>query len=679
MQANDIPIEFGNQVPISLDSLAADPIWVAWFTDAKGRKMPLDPNAAGGAAKADDPKTWGSRKAAQRLAQRRKGDLGVQLSPVPSLPGWRLCGVDLDGCLDASGEAAPWASAVVSRFNSYAEVSPSGSGLHVLFLARESDFAALRDAGKVTPLGGKPFSRGKHTEIALYLGGRYFTVTGNAFDPSDMLGAEPIRPVSREALEWLITDHGPAFLARSAAPEDSPNKGDDSGSGAAFKMASDLASYGMVGAEAREAMAEDDSPAGEWWNRVDTRQQDRVIAKAFARVAEERARIADSYDDAPEDDDIDAFLDGLTAPAPPKAASRLTFLTPGECANLPARDYLVKGLIAPGQVGCIFGDPGAGKSLIAPRLAYAIAQGAEAFGLRTRQGGVFYVACEDEEGMAGRVTALHADLGEAPAFHLVRGCSDLFSSGQISGKGSPDFEALRREVKARKPKLIIIDTLAMAMPGLDENDGAGMRQVVQIGTALAWQGAAVIYVHHGTKAEGNTPRGHSVFNGALYFSIQVKAADQSGIVRGLIRKNKNGPAEPGLAFRIGTRLVGTDIDGEPVHAPICEPCDPLDAVEAGPHLSPAQRAALALAYEMAGTSGRVSEAEWRDAAIEGRAVSGVDDRSNRRKAVSRALQALAQAGQVRVADGVIFLARMESLVAKFDGEGFEEDGADGED
>lgn len=670
MQRDNITHQAFKQGSVSLDSLAAEPIWVAWC-EKDGRKLPLDPNTAGAGAKADDPATWSNRKAAQRLAQRRKGGLGVELSALPSMPGWRLCGVDLDGCLDASGEAAPWAAAVLDRFDSYAEVSPSGTGLHILFMARDSDFAALQKADKLSPKGGKEFSLGNHTEIAVYLGGRYFTVTGNAFDPSDMLGAAPICPVDRAALDWLISDHGPAFLARKGQPEDTPSGGDDSGSGKGFKMALDLARYGMSKAEARDALAEDDGEAGGWWNRSDARQQRRVIANAFARVAEERARIADSFDAAPEGDDIDAFLDGLTSPASPKVASRLTFLTPGECANLPARDYLVKGLIAPGQVGCIFGDPGAGKSLIAPRLAYAVALGAEAFGLRTRQGGVFYIACEDEEGMAGRMTALHNDLGEAPALHLVRGCSDLFSSGQIEGKGSLDLEALRHEVKARKPKLIIVDTLAMAMPGLEENDAAGMNRVVQIGKALARHGAAVIYVHHGTKAEGNTPRGHSVFNGALDFSIQVRAADQSGIVRGQIRKNRNGPADLGIAFRIGTRHVGTDVDREPVRAPICEPCDPREAADAGPRLSSAQRAALALVNDMAGASGQVPEADWRDAAIEGRAVSAVEDRANRRKAVSRALQALAQAGLVRVSEGVIFLAQMESVATKFDGEGIE--------
>lgn len=318
----------GNIIPhilnqdLTLDALAAEPIWVAWITDGDGRKRPLDPNTAGAGAKADDPATWGSRKAAQRLAQRRKGGLGVELSALSSLPGWRLCGVDLDGCIDALGNAAPWASAVVDRFGSYAELSPSGTGLHVLFLARESDFAALQKAGKLSPKGGKEFSLGGHTEIALYLGGRFFTVTGSCFDPSDILGAAPIRPVSKADLEWLINDQGPAFMAGQGRPEDSPSGGDGSGSGVAFKAALDLARYGMSEAEARDALAEDDGEAGEWWNRVDDRQQCRVITNAFSRIEGERARLADSFDEPPQSDEIDALLDGGEAGVKPSELGR---------------------------------------------------------------------------------------------------------------------------------------------------------------------------------------------------------------------------------------------------------------------------------------------------------------------------------------------------------------------
>lgn len=176
----------------------------------------------------------------------------------------------------------------------------------------------------------------------------------------------------------------------------------------------------------------------------------------------------------------------------------------------------------------------------------------------------------------------------------------------------------------------------------------------------------MIFVPHGTKAEGNTPRGHSVFNGAWDFSIQVKAADQSGIVRGQIRKNRNGPADLGPAFRIGTRHVGFDVDGEPVRAPICEPLDPLDVQDAGPRLKPTEEAALAPMKDMAEPFGEVAETDWRAAATDGTTVSASDNRDNRRKVVSTALRGLAQTGLVSTVGGMIRLAETARYVDSFD-------------
>ncbi len=677
MQNNDTRTKTGKQAPIlSLDNLAAA-LHLAKLGfrvfPAKADRTPV----AGFKWKQDSSKD----PAIIRGWWQRYPDA------IPALPTGPLNGVsvvDLDKKNGKDG-VANWQGLGRSMEAGLTVETPSG-GLHLYY---SDDIGTARTTAGTIAIGVDTRGRGGYVIApgAILPDGRYYRITTGDIE-SVAMGIAPAFPILRQAER----------PADQAEPQTNGPQADLAEIGQALFLIPNDAAYGpwvktlMALHNATGGSPEGLDLARAWcssypsYSRKDVTDKWRsfgkldraavTVASLFAEAREHgwQAITADSFDDdtdAADSTDIDDFLDGKAPVAKPKTASRLTFLTPGECANLPARDYLIKGLVAPGQVGCIFGDPGAGKSLIAPRLAYAVAQGSEAFGLRTRQGGVFYVACEDEEGMAGRMTALHTDLGEAPSIYLVRGCSDLFSPGQIQGKGSLDAEALRLEVKARKPKLIIIDTLAMAMPGLEENDAAGMNRVVQIGKALARHGAAVIFVHHGTKAEGNTPRGHSVFNGALDFSIHVKAADQSGIVRGQIRKNRNGPADLGIAFHIGTRHIGTDVDGEPVHAPICEPCDPLDMAGAGPRLSAAQAAAMALVRQMAGHAGQVFEAEWRTAAIEGRAISGVEDRANRRKAVSRALQSLTQMGLVRVADDTIYIADSESLAAKFDG-GFDD-------
>lgn len=133
------------------------------------------------------------------------------------------------------------------------------------------------------------------------------------------------------------------------------------------------------------------------------------------------------------------------------------------------------------------------------------------------------------------------------------GVSDLFTPN------GGDLKALWKLVKQHKPALILIDTLAMAFPGLEENNSEPMVRVIATGKALARKGAAVIFIHHGTKADGTTPRGHSAFNGALDMALHLKAKDAQGVIRGKLTKNRNGSLDRDIAFKIGTHSVGEDI------------------------------------------------------------------------------------------------------------------------
>jgi hypothetical protein len=72
-----------------------------------------------------------------------------------------LVGVDLDKCLDPeSGELTPRAKAMLERLDSYAEISPSGTGVKVWVRAPSTTRAHVKPGLEVYPQG------------------RYFTVTG---------------------------------------------------------------------------------------------------------------------------------------------------------------------------------------------------------------------------------------------------------------------------------------------------------------------------------------------------------------------------------------------------------------------------------------------------------------------------------------------------------------------
>lgn len=317
----------------------------------------------------------------------------------------------------------------------------------------------------------------------------------------------------------------------------------------------------------------------------------------------------------------------------------LTFETPSDCANLPARPYVLKGLLAKGDVAAIVGAPGAGKSLLAPLLGYAVARGAEVFGRRTKPGKVFYVAAEDTHGMRARLSALRQDYGDADDFKLVGGVSDL-----LSKKG--DLRALRAAVKTQRPSLVIIDTVAVAFPGLEENSAEGMGQVVAAARSLTAWGAAVVLIHHDTKAGDGLPRGHSILNGALDVSLYLKKDRDTGVVTVEPSKNRNGTTDQTLAFTIGTRVVGTDEDGDAITAAIAEQSDAAKAKVRLSHLTGQQRAAFDILTSL--NLGRVSvpKADWRKACHESSAFSASDHQRGRNTAFRRAVEELIRKGRV---------------------------------
>lgn len=142
-------------LPRALYDLRDESVWVAW-DDEGGRKVPKSPH--GGNARSNDPSTWGTYAEAE-AARSKNGYSGVGLMLTDG-----YIGIDLDGVLD-DGEMADWAREIVDGIGSYAEVSPSGTGIHVI---------AWADPEQVGAVG----RNNRRDGIEIYNHGRYFTVTG---------------------------------------------------------------------------------------------------------------------------------------------------------------------------------------------------------------------------------------------------------------------------------------------------------------------------------------------------------------------------------------------------------------------------------------------------------------------------------------------------------------------
>lgn len=126
--------------------------WVCWRyvnRDGKRTKAPFTPD--GRAAKSNRADTWTSYKNASSAA----GFDGVGFM----FDGEHV-GIDLDHCIDQkTGEIEPDALAIVNRVDSYTELSPSGTGLHIFCRGQ------LKGSGR------------RRGNVEVYGAGRYFTVT----------------------------------------------------------------------------------------------------------------------------------------------------------------------------------------------------------------------------------------------------------------------------------------------------------------------------------------------------------------------------------------------------------------------------------------------------------------------------------------------------------------------
>lgn len=135
--------------------------WVLWryeTQDSRTVKIPLQKN--GKRAKTTDPKTWGTLPEIQKALEGGWADgIGFVFSRDTG-----IMGLDFDHVRNPeTGEWDQEALEEILSLSSYAELSPSGAGAHVICFAKV--------------LGTS--NRGKNINREMYDQKRYFTVTGN--------------------------------------------------------------------------------------------------------------------------------------------------------------------------------------------------------------------------------------------------------------------------------------------------------------------------------------------------------------------------------------------------------------------------------------------------------------------------------------------------------------------
>lgn len=167
--------------------------WVLWEIEG-GKKIPVNPTT-GKTANPTDPATWASYEIT-RAAFEEHGYEGVGFVFTEDDP---LCGIDLDNCIDPdTGELEERASQIVDDLDTYTEVSPSGTGLH-LFIR-----------------GTKPGTACRKNNMEIYDNAHYIAVTGN------VLRDQPVQDRQQELdslYEHVFGDASPDVASHSGIRE----------------------------------------------------------------------------------------------------------------------------------------------------------------------------------------------------------------------------------------------------------------------------------------------------------------------------------------------------------------------------------------------------------------------------------------------------------------------------
>lgn len=214
--------------------LRARPQWVVYALEDRGdrradgsvrlSKVPYRADGSGRRASSTNAGHWGTfAQAIACLSAPRSRYSGVGYVFSADDP---FTGVDLDNCCPTPGELERWAVGIVELLGSYAEFSPSGTGVHIVVQGDKPDKRC-----KKVGYGGD----GRDVEV--YDSGRFFCMTGDRLPDTNPEVQERTEELTK-LYEMLFPEKPPAGKPTRRPPSgEASEKSDDSLLGLAFNAA----------------------------------------------------------------------------------------------------------------------------------------------------------------------------------------------------------------------------------------------------------------------------------------------------------------------------------------------------------------------------------------------------------------------------------------------------------
>jgi hypothetical protein len=169
---------------------------------------------------------------------------------------------------------------------------------------------------------------------------------------------------------------------------------------------------------------------------------------------------------------------------------------------------------------------------------------------------VVVVALEGQGGLASRVAGYPVHYGQPwERVHYVD--CDIFEIADAT-----QVRELTESIAAQYPRcVVVIDTLACAMAGLDENSSRDMARAIEAAKFIQKKlnGLVLIVAHTGKDATKGL-RGHSSLIAAVDAAIMVDSDKRRGWK---LTKSKNGPADFCRIFDLAVVEISAGVEGRP--------------------------------------------------------------------------------------------------------------------
>lgn len=219
--------------------------------------------------------------------------------------------------------------------------------------------------------------------------------------------------------------------------------------------------------------------------------------------------------------------------------------------------WLCRGILGKGQLAGLYGPGGSYKSFVALDLGVAIADQADSWAECpvSATGPVVYISGEGNA--EPRLRGIEAHTGRQISDNLaILDGIDLADADDLAGLEQDIRDAMATSWGGQAPVLVIIDTLANATPGQEENSSKEMGLVVKTCKALIRSmGCAVVLVHH-TPKSGQGWRGSTAVWNSLDIALELRRTHRNRATLTLARAKD---AETGTTWAIKLQTIPTGL------------------------------------------------------------------------------------------------------------------------